>query len=247
MWRRSWTSLTDLFYWPLLDLMLFGLLATYLSQRQGIPLVVGLLVGALILWDIFFRVQQAISVSFLMELWSQNLLNLFVSPLSLTEFLVAMMLFGLIKIAVTTTLLVAVAWALYHFNIFTLGLALVPFIVGLILFGWAIGTMATGIILRLGPTAETLAWSLAFLFQPFGAVFFPMSTYPEWLQRVLWLLPLPHVFEGMRAVLHGGSLDPGHLVWAYALDAVYLVAAFAFFGMMFRLARRRGSLLRAYD
>jgi ABC-2 type transport system permease protein len=247
LWRRNVASAMDLFYWPLIYLLIFGFLATYLSRQQGVPMILGLLLGALILWDVFFRVQQGIAVSFLMEMWSRNLLNLFVSPLSIREFLGAMMLFGVLKISITAVIMTTVAWALYQFNVFTLGLPLVPFVISVILFGWAVGTAVTGVLLRFGLSAEILAWSLAFFFQPFGAVFFPMSVYPEWLQRVAWALPLPHIFEGMRAVLRGEPLDGGRLAWALALNGVYLAAAFAFFAHMFRQALRRGALLKASD
>ncbi len=245
--RRSFTRITDLFYWPLLDLFFFGFLSLYLSAEGRVPLLAGLLLGALILWDIFFRVQQAISVSFLTELWTRNLVNIFVTPLTVAEFVVAMMLWGLIKISVTVTLMATAAFLLYHFNIFVLGFNLIPLVTGLIVFAWAIGTVITAIILRYGQSAETLAWSLAFLFQPFGAVFFPLSVYPPWLARLSVVLPLPHIFEAMRAVLAGRPLPIPQLGWAFALDAAYLLVAFVFFGYMFSLARRRGLLLKLQE
>ncbi len=245
--RRSFARITDLFYWPLLDLFFYGFLSLYLGTEGRVPLLAGVLLGALILWDLFFRVQQAISVSFLTELWTRNLINIFVTPVTLAEFVIAMMLWGLIKISITATLMAAVAFVLYHFNIFTLGISLVPLVTSLIVFAWAVGTAITAVILRYGQSAETLAWSLAFLFQPFGAVFFPISVYPEWLRQVLLIFPLPHIFEGMRAVLAGQPLPSPQLVWAFGLDAIYLLGAFAFFAYMFSLARRRGLLLKLQD
>jgi len=245
--RHSFARITDLFYWPLVDLFFFGFLSLYLGRRQGGAALVGLLLGALVLWDVFFRVQQGISVSFLMELWTRNFVNLFVTPITVPEFLLAMMLWGVGKILITATLMTVLALLLYGFNLFTLGPSLVPLLTGLIIFAWAVGTIITAIILRYGQSAETLAWSLAFLFQPFGAVFFPLTVYPEWLVRILLLLPLPHLFEGMRAVLAGGPFPAHHLAWAFGLDAVYLAAAFAFFGYMFAQARARGLLLKLQE
>ena len=244
---RSWSRVADLFYWPLLDLLFFGFLSVYLSRREGTSVFLGLFLGALILWDLFFRVQQGISVSFLMELWTRNLLNLFVTPLTVPEFLVAMMLWGLIKISITMTLMTILAFLLYHFNLFTLGFSLLPLVTALIIFAWAVGTVVTAIILRYGQDAEILAWGLAFFFQPFGAVFYPVSLYPDWLGRILKFMPLPHVFEGMRAVLAGRPLPTAGMVWAFVLDALYLALAFAFFGYMFSLALRRGLLLKAQE
>lgn len=245
--RRSWARVTDLFYWPVLDLLFFGFLSLYMGRLDAVPRFVGLILGALILWDVFFRVQQGISISFLMELWTRNLLNLFATPITVPEFLTALMLWGVIKIGITVTLLSVLAFLLYHFNVFMLGFSLIPFFAALILFAWAVGMVVTAIILRFGQAAETLAWSLAFLFQPFGAVFYPISIYPDWLVGVLRLLPLPYVFEGMREVLAGRPLPLANVWTALALDAVYLAAAFGFFGFMFRLARERGLLLKAQE
>ncbi len=244
---RSWSRVADLFYWPLLDLLFFGFLSLYLTRREGTPILLGLFLGALILWDIFFRVQQGISVSFLMELWTRNFLNLFVTPLTVLEFLVALMLWGLIKISITMTLMTALAFLLYHFNLFTLGFSLVPLIAGLVVFAWAVGIVVIAIILRYGQGAEVLAWGMAFFFQPFGAVFYPLALYPPWLGKILVFMPLPHFFEGMRTVLAGQPLPVADLLWGFGLDALYLAGAFAFFGYMFSLAMRRGLLLKAQD
>lgn len=164
-----------------------------------------------------------------------------------TEFLTALMVWGVFKIGITVTLLSVLAFVLYQFNIFTLGFSLIPLFMALVLFAWAVGMIVTAIILRFGQSAEFLAWSLAFLFQPFGAVFYPISIYPDWLARVLTLMPLPHVFEGMREVLAGRRLPLANVWTALALDAVYLAVAFAFFGYMFTLAREQGLLLKAQE
>jgi len=37
------------------------------------------------------------------------------------------------------------------------------------------------------------------------------------------------------------------LIWAFGLDAIYLLGAFVFFAFMFSLARRRGLLLKLQD
>lgn len=245
--RRSWARITDLFYWPMIDLLFFGFLSLYVGRLEGVPRIVGLIMGSLILWNVFYWVQAGISVSFLMELWTRNLLNLFATPITVPEFLTALMVWGVFKIGITVTLLSVLAFVLYHFNIFTLGFSLIPLFMALVLFAWAVGMIVTAIILRFGQSAEFLAWSLAFLFQPFGAVFYPISIYPDWLARVLTLMPLPHVFEGMREVLAGRRLPLANVWTALALDAVYLAVAFAFFGYMFMLARERGLLLKAQE
>ena len=43
--------------------------------------------GALILWDMLFRSQQGITISFLEELWARNLMNLVCESAQAREFL----------------------------------------------------------------------------------------------------------------------------------------------------------------
>lgn len=237
----------DFLFWPVVELLLWGFFATYLRNLTALQGVAAVLLGALLLWQVFMRVQQSVGVSFLMELWSRNVINIFVSPITATEYLAALMIFGVVKILILTGLLTALTALLYHINLFALGPALVLFSGALVLFGWAGGVFVDGVVLRFGQGAESLAFALGFIFQPFGAVFFPVTVYPEWLQAVIWWVPLPHIFESLRAVFSGQPFDPLRLLWAYGLSLAYLSAAFLFFGFMFERAKQRGFLMKMQD
>src|SRR3989304_4933878 len=172
LYKRSLPRLMEVFYWPVLDLAVWGFVSVYLSG-QDVPQFVLFFLGALILWDILFRSQQGISVSFLEDIWSRNLLNIFVSPMSAVEYVLSLLFLSIIKLLLTSTVMVTLAWFLYHFNIFTIGFALVPLILNLVVMGWAVGIVTTALILRFGQEAEVLAWGVALLFQPVSAVFYP--------------------------------------------------------------------------
>ncbi len=58
-----------------------------------------------------------------------------------------------------------------------------PAFVVLVGMGWVLGWLIRAAVLRYGTSSEVLAWSLAFLFQPISAVFYPVSTLPPWLQK----------------------------------------------------------------
>ncbi len=245
LYKRSISRLMEIFYWPLLDLLIWGFITIYLEQFQGaLPNFLAFFLGALILWDILYRSQQGISVSFLEEVWSRNLLNLFVSPLSPAEFLIATMLISLFKLLSAAFVMAILAWLFYSFNIFLIGVALIPFALNLILLGWSIGILTTTLILRYGQKAEILAWGLAFLFQPVSAVFYPVSVLPLPLQKIAWFIPASHVFEGMRSVIRNEGLPIGHLVWAFGLNACYLVASLLLFYHVFEIVKQKGLLLR---
>lgn len=246
-YRFNFSRMSELVIWPFFEMLLFGFFGIFFARVSALGMIVAIFLGAVLLWQIFFRIQQGISVSFLMELWSRNLTNIFVSPISVTEYLVGLMIVGLAKIAIVGSLMWAFALLLYHVNVLAIGIPLVPLAVALILFGWAIGTIVLGVVLRFGQGAESIAWAAAFFLQPFGAIFYPVSVYPEWLQKIIQWIPLPHIFEALRSVFAGQGLPTAALVWAYGLDVIYLVAAFLFFGYMFEQARDKGYLLKAQD
>lgn len=242
-YRRSPMRLMELVYWPLLDLLVWGFVSVYL-QRFGaaVPNFVAFFIGALILWDILFRAQQGISVTYLEEVWSRNLMNLFVSPLTVAEFLLSTVIVSLGKLTVAALAMAGLAVVFYQFNILALGAALFPFVASLLLFGWSLGIFTTALVLRFGQAAESLAWVLAFVFQPFSAVFYPVSVLPPWMQAVAKVLPSSHIFEGMRAVIEGKDLPWEQLLWAFGLNGIYVVAAVAFFYATFAQVKQRGLL-----
>jgi ABC-2 type transport system permease protein len=248
LYRHSLTRLVEIFYWPLLDLLVWGFVSIYISrlsaEGKNTPNFLGIFLGALILWDILFRSQQGISVSFLEEVWARNFLNLFVSPLTIGEYLLSMMLVSIFKVVVVFLTSALLAWVLYSFNLFILGISLLPFVLNLVILGWAIGIFTTALILRFGQQAEVLAWGVAFLFQPVSAVFYPVSVLPNFLQKVAMFIPASYVFEGMRAVIFGQGISLEHLARAFLLNLTYLSLSLLFFFRMFKSVRAKGLLAR---
>jgi len=245
LYRRSMIRMLEIIYWPVMDLLVWGFLSLYVGRlRGGGALAVAFLLGGMILWDIFFRAQQAISVSFLEDIWTRNLINVFVSPISTLEFILAMLLLGVMKVIVTGLLLSALALTLYTFNIFQYGLPLIPFVLNLLLSAWGIGVITTAMILRFGQGAETLAWAIPFLFQPFSAVFYPVAVLPAALRPLALALPTTHAFEGMRTVLSGSGIAWERVGWALGENVVLLFVAASVFAAVMHVARTQGLLLR---
>src|SRR4029077_12782496 len=176
LYRRSLPRMMEIFYWPFLDLVIWGFITVYLMKFQGqIPGAVTFFLGALILWDVLFRAQQGITISFLEEIWARNLMNLFASPLKPNEFLAATMVMSAFKVIAVSVVMVVCAGLFYSYNIFVIGMWLIPFVLNLVMTGWIIGALTTALIMRFGQEAEVLAWSMVFMFQPISCVFYPME------------------------------------------------------------------------
>jgi ABC-2 type transport system permease protein len=245
LYRRSLPRIMEIFYWPFLDLVIWGFITVYLSRYQSqIPGFVTFFLGALILWDMLFRAQQGITISFLEELWARNLMNLFASPLKPSEFLAATMVMSILKVTCVSVIMALCALLFYSYNVFVMGLWLMPFVFNLVLTGWVIGVFTTSLIMRFGQEAEVLAWSMVFLFQPISCVFYPMEVLPAWLQPVAWANPASHIFEGMRVVLSTGQAPLTNLAWAVGLNGLLLLAAVAWFYQTFAYCKEQGLLVR---
>jgi ABC-2 type transport system permease protein len=228
-------------FWPIVDLLLWGLITTYLQQSGArLPLPVAVFLGGILLWDIVFRAKNSVAVCLLEENHSRNVIAVLASPVTPGEYLAGAVAFGLGKLSVTWTIMAGLAWVLFAFGVLGLGPILAVYAALLVLFGMSLALVVMGFVLRFGYAADELAWALAAIVVPFSAVFYPVAALPGWAQAVASIIPPAHVFESMRSVLSGG--DPGwNSLWAAAgLDLVYLAAGFAFARAMFVTFRRRG-------
>jgi ABC-2 type transport system permease protein len=243
--RSSWTRLLELIYWPAVQLFVWGFLQLYIAQNSGFfARASGVFIAAVLMWDMLFRGQLGFSISFLEEMWSRNLGNLMISPLRPIEFVSALMIMSLIRLAIGVLPVTLLAIAFFGFNLYGLGFALAAFFVNLILTGWAVGIVVAGVLLRNGMGAESLAWTLMFVLMPLTCVYYPVSVLPEWLQLIAWSLPPTYVFEGMRALIMAHVFRGDLMLEAFALNALYFSAAVVAFLALLESARRAGSLLQ---
>jgi ABC-2 type transport system permease protein len=243
--RSSWPRVLDLIYWPTVQMLMWGFLQLYVSQHNSMfARAGGVFIGAVLLWDILFRGQLGFSISFLEEMWSRNLGNLMMSPLRPVEFIAALMIMSVVRLLIGMIPVTLLAMLFFGFNLWSLGLALAVFFINLILTSWAIGIFVAGLLLRNGMGAESMAWTIMFLFLPLTCVYYPVTVLPHWLQYVAWSLPPTYVFEGMRALLIDHVFRADLMLEAFAFNAVLFAAASFAFMKLLQSARVHGSLLQ---
>lgn len=244
--RGSWIRVIELAYWPTVQMVLWGFITLYLSdQSDMLHQTTGLLLAGVLLWDILFRSQLGVSVVFFEELHSRNLGQLFISPLQPIELILALMLVSLLRTLIGVGVAVGLAIPFYDYNLLQLGLPLAGFFINLLLMGWAIGLMVSGLVLRYGMGAESIAWAAIFALAPLCGIYYPVSILPSWLQPLSWALPASHVFEGMRAVLLKNTFQINELLYALGLNLIYTSFGIALFLAAIHSARERGSLLQS--
>ncbi len=238
--RKGPQQLSDLFYWPLIDILLWGLTSIWIATthvEENLPLI---LMTGLIFWQITWRGSIDVSVSLLQEFWHRNLINLFASPLKLAEWSLGVILFCLCKLVITVSFGLLAVYLLYSLNILALGWIFIPFAAMLLLFGWFLGFLAASLIIYWGHQVEALAWMVGYVFAPFSAVFYPVSVLPEWAQVISWCLPTTYIFEGMRSILQTGSFPLSYFWMSFGLNIVYLGASLILFSFCFEKSRQKG-------
>ena len=245
LYKRSFPRIMDILFWPIMTLLLWGFLSVYLEETNLTGLnIVTILLGAVILWEFLSESQHSITVGFLEEVWEKNFLNIFVTPLSLSEFIASTALLGVIRVILVGIVMFVVASLAYSFNLFALGIYLIPSIANLLLFGWVLGLLITAIILRFGTSAQVLAFGVMFLVQPFTAVFYPVSILPKFVQYISYALPSTYVFEGMRTTINQGALPVNYILIGLALNVFYFILAVIFFYKMFAIVKNKGKLMK---
>jgi len=243
--RSSWARVLELAYWPVINMTLWGFMTVYLvGQSSVFAQATGLLLAAILLWDVLFRTQLGLGLAFLEEVWSRNLGHILVSPIRPYEYVAAIFMVALMRVVIGVGPAALLAWALYDYNVFTLGLPLIPFFINLVILGWAIGLAINGLILRFGLGAESMAWMALFVLAPICGIYYPLSVLPEWLRVISYLIPASYVFEGMRAVLIEHTFRADLLIAAALINIVYFAGGVAAFLYCFRAARHRGLILQ---
>jgi ABC-2 type transport system permease protein len=167
------------------------------------------------------------------------------SPLTPIEFLIALMVMSLIRLAIGVIPMTLLAMIFFDFNIYGIGLPLVAFFCNLIFTSWSLGIFVSGLVLRNGLGAESIVWTLMFGVMPLACIYYPVTVLPHWLQYVAWALPPTYVFEGMRSLLIGHVFRADLMIDALLINAALLIGSFAIFLALLRSARRHGSLIQS--
>jgi ABC-2 type transport system permease protein len=245
LWRSP-HRLFDVTVWPVVDTLLFGSLAVFFARNGGSggKQGAGYLIAGVLLWHVVYQSQIALATGFLEETWSRNLLSLMCTPLTETEYVAGVALFGFVKLVMGVGAVAVMVALLYAFNVTSLGWALLPIVAVLLAAGWAVALFVVGMVLRFGTGAEALAWGILFVVMPLSGVFYPVSALPAGLRPVSALLPTTHAFAAARAVLDGEALPWRQLSVAGLTTLFALVAAVAFVRAMLATFRKRGFISR---
>ena len=192
--------------------------------------------------DVLFCSQQGITISFLEELWARNLMNLFASPFTLSEFLAATMVMSLFKVTAVSIVMSLRLVVLQLQRLLSLGFADAVHRESGVdrldhrrlydLAHHAIRAGGGGVGLEHGVLVSAdFACSIRWMSCRHG------------LRGVAWMNPAAHVFEGMRSLLATHVAPLTNLSLASGLNLLYLGRSFLVSPIP-SMCKERGSLVR---
>jgi ABC-2 type transport system permease protein len=243
--RRSPHRWFEISFWPVMDVLLWGSLGTFVAKqspnsRATTPY---LLAGIVMFWT-FTQAQFSIALGVNEETWTRNILNVLTTPVREVEYILGIALFGALKLVLCISTLTVATSAFFGSNLSSVGWSVIPIAALLIINGWALAMLLVGLVLRFGQSAEILIWGLNYIFMAFSGVFFPADSLPAGIPSVAQYLPMTKAFAALRAVLDGKSLPWGTLAGSLAGSLVFLCAAIAFASWLLSVFRKRGFVTR---
>lgn len=237
---HNYDRIGDMFYWPAIDLVLWGTTSVYFASKTNTPLVILSIISGVIFWMIIWRGQYEITVGLLEDIWAQNLVNIFVSPVLFAEWIIAVLTIGILKMSIAVTFASILSLFLFNINILFFGFYIVIAALSLLMTGWAVGFLVAGLIIRHGTKIQTLAWTAIALLSPFSATSYPVSILPQWAQNIARAIPTSYIFENMRNLIFHQKINYTEVALSFGLNTIYLFLALLFIHGSFRKAKQKG-------
>ena len=237
--------LISIFYWPTVQILFWGFFTNYFYQINEFNIwsSLNVILSAVVLWDVLFRSQLGLSMSFFEELWSRNLPNLFITPIKDHEIIIGLLMISFLRTILGLTPAIFFANYFFNFHLFELGLYLIFFFFNLTLIGWSIGLFVSALVLRYGQSFEELAWAIIFIVLPFSCVYYPLSSLPEVMQTFSSIFPTTLIFEEMRSLIFNSNMNHINLIKIFFINIFLLLMSSLFFLYILKVVRKKGIMI----
>jgi ABC-2 type transport system permease protein len=241
---HSFEILVDVLIFPIINVIIFGLISLYLAgNNQG--MAGAYVLTGMLLWQAVAITSYSVAVGAMWNIWSRNLSNMFVAPLRVKEYVLALFISGCIKAILLVAVGAAISAWLFHFNLLRIGgMNLTLSFVVFAIFGFALAIISLGLIFRFGTRIAALSWSMPWIFQPLSAAFFPLNALPYGFQVIARILPPTYAFEAAREGLQFHTTDWALFTIGLGIDLLWCSAAILLFRYLFERSRDTGQFAR---
>lgn len=242
LWRRDINTLLQAFYWPVLDILVWGFLGSWI-QNSGAAQFKNYEAAALmgiLLWQVVGRGANALVFTLSEELWSHNIINLFSLPLRITEWIIGIIIFYAFSMLMIAAFCMTLIFALYDISVWSTITTFLMFMPPLFLCGIWIGFTCLQIVSTLGKRGAELAFVIAWFFLPFSGAYYPIDVLPAWGKILSSYIPMSYVFQAMRDYLMYEQNPMPLLIKGYTLSALYAICSVLLFIYCFNRSKQKG-------
>lgn len=234
--RRTPWGQNDLWVWPSIDVFLFGSVGIFLSGAMATD---SAQFQSVLLGVFMYSVAQvtalSMSILFMDETRSRNVLNLVASPISTAEYTIGIAMAALVRVAIAIASSSTTCYLLYGFNPLGIGPGMVLIVGALIVAGFATSLLLIGMQLRIGSSAENLTWVIAIIPPSISGAVVPIAALPAVIHPFANTLPTAQVFAAGRSILNGDAFPAAEL----GIALLTISAAIVVFGTLTTLCLRQ--------
>lgn len=240
--KRDRNAALSGFYWPLLDILVWGFLGSWIQQAQAGKFhnyeMVALM--GILLWQVVGRGCNFLGLTLCEELWTNNVVNLFSLPMRMIEWIVGVILYYAIMMWLTAFFALGVINVVYGIPLLPAFKTFLLFMPPLFFSALWLGFINLQIVVMLGKRGTELGFVAAWFLLPFCGAYYPIDVLPQWAQIMSKFLPMSYVFEGMRSYLMHQQDPMPYVLKGYALGIPYALASILFFVFCFNRSKRQG-------
>ncbi len=237
---KSKERIIEFLFFPLTSTLIWGLFANHFRQFSVETAMMLLIIN--VFWSFSYLSQSAANLQINLDVWSRSIYQLLVSGIHELEYLLARILFSIIT---SLVILISMLYITHWFG-FQLP-AILPFIyliISTLLASSALCILIVSLYILMGREYAFLSWSFLQLIILLSAPFFPITTYPVWMQKVAYILPHTWIFETLKRLPETGSLDILLINRSATISIIVLCVVIPFYLYVFQKSRKSGQLVR---
>ncbi len=242
LWRHDINNLLMNIYWPVLDILVWGFLGTWIAQSglAGFQNYEYAALLGILLWQVVGRGAQVFGLAFCEELWQQNIVNMFSLPLRTIEWMLGVILFYIFALTIIVGMSMLTIFLLYDLSMWNTITTFLIFMPPLFLCCIWLGFTGLQILVLIGKRGIELNFIVMWVLLPFSGAYYPIEVLPAWGKILSAFVPMSYVFTGMREyVMH--QQDPTYnLIIGYAMSAAYALIAVLVFMYCFNRSKASG-------
>jgi ABC-2 type transport system permease protein len=217
-------------------MVLFLSLTLFVQYIQADSTVLGAVILGVMGWRIVYHMQIELCQSYMDNWWSGMLGHFLISPITTIEFIIGNLVVATAKMILVSGIYLILAKVLFNYSFNNWNLILLGSGI-LIIFGILIGLITLGICMIYRDNAFAVAYLIPDLIVLFSGVYYPISIFPWFIQKVMIFFPTYYGFEILKAAVGQGTVN---LPYAIATTILWIILSISFFIFCKRYAKKKG-------